>query len=127
MRNVVIGSLLVLSAASAFAEYRESWVSPGELKNMEAQHKSARIKASPKAPSKSKFLSPRARDLQGRAARQSSSDPIVAFAHDGGGASLPRKSHAMSTPVHQAKVVRKKVKEDVSHTHHMKAATTSMV
>ncbi|WP_157648825.1 hypothetical protein [Burkholderia ubonensis] len=127
MRIAVIGSLLVLSTTSALAEYRESWVNPGELKKMEAQHKSARIEVPPKAQSKSKFVSPRARDPQGRASGQSSSDPIAAYAHDGGGASVPRKSHAASPPARQAKVVGKKAKEPVSHTPRMKTATASMV
>ncbi|WP_235513427.1 hypothetical protein, partial [Burkholderia pseudomallei] len=97
-----------------------------ELKNMEAKQKSARIKAFPKARLKSKFASPRSRDPQGRASGQSSSDPIAAFAHDGGGATVPRESHATSAPPHKATVVRKKVKEHISDTHR-RAVTSSMV
>ncbi|CAG9244763.1 hypothetical protein BDI4_1610002 [Burkholderia diffusa] len=84
-------------------------MSPGELKNLEAEQKSAHGKVSPKTSLKPKSMSPRPRGPKGRASGQSSSDPIAAFAHDGGGATVPRKSQSASIPSH--KTVRKKVKD----------------
>ncbi|CAG9257925.1 hypothetical protein BDI4_570021 [Burkholderia diffusa] len=126
MRNVVIGSLLVMSTTVAFAEYREAWVSPGELKNLEAEQRSTRSKTPAKTPKKANVASSSRRDQQGRVPGQLSSDPIAAFARGDGRTSLPRKSQAASAPPHKEKVVRRKVKEGVGTGHRMKEVTRSM-
>ncbi|MDN8070558.1 MULTISPECIES: hypothetical protein [Burkholderia cepacia complex] len=116
----------MLSATSAFAEYRESWVSPAELKNLDAEQKKSSAKASTKPPVKPKLMSQRPGDQKARASEKLSSDPIAAFAHDGGGAILPRKSRA-APPPHRTKIARQKVGERAGNIHHMKTATASMV
>lgn len=126
-RMAVIGSLLVLSATTAFAEYREAWVSPGELKSLAAAQKSTSSKTPAKTPKKANVASSPRRDKQGRIPGQLSSDPIAAFARDGGGASVPRKSQATSPPPYKAKVARRKVKADSGTGRRMKAVTRSMV
>ncbi|WP_124522301.1 MULTISPECIES: hypothetical protein [unclassified Burkholderia] len=127
MHKVVVGILLVLSATSTFAEYREAWVSPGELKNLEAEQKRTLGKTPAKTQEKASVASLSRRDQQGRVPGQRSSDPIAAFAHGDGRASLPRKSQATSPPPYKAKVVRRKVKADVGTGRRMKAVTRSMV
>lgn len=127
MRSLVIGSLLVLSTTSALAEYREAWVSPGELKQLEVEHKSAHGKAPLEVSLKPESVSSHARDPQGRASVRSSSDPIAAFAREDGGAIVPRKSRTTPALPHKATVVRKKVSEHIGNLHRVKTAASSMV
>ncbi len=125
MRNVVIGSLLVMSTTVAFAEYRETWVSPGELKSLEVGHKSARAKTAPVTRSKPQVSSSRP---PARSSHQLPSDPIAAFARDDRGAHEQRKSRPASTRPHKPTAVQQKVRrEDVGESHRRKAVTESMV
>ena len=125
MRNVVIGSLVVFFTTAAFAEYSETWVSPGELKSLEAGHKSARAKTALVTGSKQQASSSRS---QGRPSNQPPSDPIAAFARDDRGAHEQRKSRPASARPHKPTAVQQKVRrEDVGESHRSKAVTASMV
>lgn len=108
MRNVVIGSLLVLSTTTTFAEYRETWVSPGELKSLEAGRKSPPSKARSVKRLTPQASSPRSHAQPDRAARQSTSDPIAAFDRDDRGVLDQQKSRSASTKPRQEKTVRQK-------------------
>ncbi|MDN7629718.1 hypothetical protein [Burkholderia cenocepacia] len=127
MRNLVIGSLLVLLSTSAFAEYRETWVSPGQLKNLEAGHKSTGSKSPPAMQLKQQTGSSRPRDQQGRASHQLPSDPIAEFARDDGGVREKWKSQAAPTQPRKAKIVRQKVSEEVGDIRRTKAVSSSVV
>ncbi|WP_175948504.1 hypothetical protein [Burkholderia pyrrocinia] len=123
---IVIGSLLLLSTASAFAEYRETWVSPSELKSLDAGHKNTRSKVLPAKQLKPQASSSRSHDQQGRASRQLPSDPIAAFARDDRGVHEARTARSESTRPRKAQAVQQKGRKDVGNSRSMKAVTPKM-
>ncbi|WP_208457680.1 hypothetical protein [Burkholderia pyrrocinia] len=127
MRNVVIGSLLLLSTTSAFAEYRETWVSPSELKSLNATHKNARSEVLPAKQLKPQASSSRSHDQQGRASRQLPSDPIAAFARDDREVKESQKSRPASTRPRKTQFVQQKGRAAVGNSRRLKAATPKMV
>ncbi|QVN18577.1 hypothetical protein [Burkholderia pyrrocinia] len=124
--NIVIGSLLLLSTASAVAEYRETWVSPSELKSLDAGHKNTRSKVLPAKQLKPQASSSRSHDQQGRAPRQVPSDPIAAFARDDREVHESQKSRPVSTRPRKAQIVQQKGRKAVGNSRSMKAVTPKM-